>query len=103
MHAGYMRIICQPICLNLGLYIAVKYCRAMLLWCRSRRQMMMGMVSLGISVDCFFAAVEVAILKFALVKPNVLFAYGDLVPLQRSDYLVYVSLWRIKNSWEELL
>ena len=48
-----------------------------------------GLVSLGTSVDCSVAAVEVAKLKLAVVNPNVPFAYGDLVPLSVFDYLVY--------------
>lgn len=48
-----------------------------------------GMVSLGTSVDCSVAAIEVARLKIAVVNPNVPFAYGDLVPISVFDYLVY--------------
>ena len=48
-----------------------------------------GMVSLGTSVDCSVAALEVARLKIAVVNPNVPFAYGDLIPLNRFDHLVY--------------
>ncbi len=48
-----------------------------------------GFVSLGTSVDCSVAAIEVAKLKIAVVNPNVPFAYGDLVPLDAFDYLVY--------------
>lgn len=48
-----------------------------------------GYVSLGTSVDCSVAAIEVAKLKIAVVNPNVPFAYGDLVPLDAFDYLVY--------------
>jgi len=48
-----------------------------------------GMVSLGTSVDCSIAAIEVARLKIAVVNPNVPFAYGDLVPISAFDHLVY--------------
>lgn len=47
-----------------------------------------GMASLGTSVDCSVAAIEVAKTKIAVVNPNVPFAYGDLVPLSAFDYLV---------------
>ena len=47
------------------------------------------MVSLGTSVDCSVATIEVARLKIAVVNPNVPFAYGDLIPLSAFDHLVY--------------
>ena len=47
-----------------------------------------GMVSLGTSVDCSIAAIEVARVKIAIVNPHVPFAYGDLVPIGVFDYLV---------------
>lgn len=47
-----------------------------------------GMVSLGTSVDCSVAATEAAELKIAVVNPNVPFALGDLIDLDRFDYLV---------------
>ncbi len=47
-----------------------------------------GMVSLGTSVDCSVAALEVARLKVAVVNPHVPFAYGDLIPIDRFDALV---------------
>ena len=47
-----------------------------------------GMVSLGTSVDCSVAALEVARERIAVVNPNVPFAYGDLVPLERFTALV---------------
>lgn len=47
-----------------------------------------GMVSLGTSVDSSIAAIEVAKKAIAVVNPNVPFAYGDLVPLSRFDFLV---------------
>lgn len=48
-----------------------------------------GMVSLGTSVECSIAALEVARLKIAVVNPHVPFAYGDLVPIKVFDHLVY--------------
>lgn len=48
-----------------------------------------GFVSLGTSVDCSIAAIEVAKLKIAVVNPNVPFSYGELIPLDAFDYLVY--------------
>ena len=47
-----------------------------------------GMVSLGTSVDCSVAALEVARERIAVVNPNVPFAYGDLVPIDRFTALV---------------
>jgi len=47
-----------------------------------------GMVSLGTSVDCSVAAVESADLVIGVVNPNVPYAYGDLVSLEKFDYLV---------------
>ena len=48
-----------------------------------------GMVSLGTSIDCSLAAVEVAKKAIAVVNPNVPFAYGDLISADRCDCLVY--------------
>ena len=47
-----------------------------------------GMVSLGTSVDCSVAALEVARERIAVVNPNVPFAYGDLVPIETFTALV---------------
>ena len=47
-----------------------------------------GMVSLGTSVDCSVAALEVARERIAVVNPNVPFSYGDLIPLERFTALV---------------
>ena len=47
-----------------------------------------GMVSLGTSVDCSPAALEVARERIAVVNPAVPFAYGDLIPLERFTALV---------------
>lgn len=46
------------------------------------------MVSLGTSVDCSVAAIESAELVVGVVNPNVPYAYGDLVSLDKFDYLV---------------
>ena len=46
------------------------------------------MVSLGTSVDCSLAALEVSRERIAVVNPNVPFAYGDLIPLERFTALV---------------
>ena len=48
-----------------------------------------GMVSLGTSVDCSVAALEVARERIGVVNPNVPFAFGNLVPLDRFTALVY--------------
>lgn len=47
-----------------------------------------GRVSLGTSVDCSVAAIESAELVIGVVNPNVPFAYGDLISLDKFDYLV---------------
>ncbi len=47
-----------------------------------------GMVSLGTSVDCSVAALEMARERIGVVNPNVPFAYGDLIPLERFTALV---------------
>lgn len=47
-----------------------------------------GMVSLGTSVDCSVAAIESAELVIGVVNPNVPYAYGDLVSLDKFDCLV---------------
>jgi len=47
-----------------------------------------GMVSLGTSVDCSVAALEVARERIAVVNPCVPFAYGDLIPVERFTALV---------------
>ena len=47
-----------------------------------------GMVSLGTSVDCSIAALEVARERIAVVNPNVPFAYGNLIPLEHFTALV---------------
>lgn len=47
-----------------------------------------GMVSLGTSVDCSVAAIESAELVIGVVNPNVPYAYGDLINIDKFDYLV---------------
>jgi len=47
-----------------------------------------GMVSLGTSVDCSIAAIETADIVIGVVNPNVPFALGDLVSIDKFDYLV---------------
>lgn len=47
-----------------------------------------GMVSLGTSVDCSVAAIESAEVVIGVVNPNVPFAFGNLISLDRFDYLV---------------
>lgn len=47
-----------------------------------------GRVSLGTSVDCSIAAIESADLVIGVVNPNVPYALGDLVSLDKFDYLV---------------
>lgn len=47
-----------------------------------------GMVSLGTSVDCSPAAIDTADLVIGVVNPNVPFSYGELVSLDKFDYLV---------------
>ena len=48
-----------------------------------------GIVSLGTSVDCSVAALEVARLKIAVVNPNVPFSYGEPIPVDRFDAFVW--------------
>lgn len=47
-----------------------------------------GYVSLGTSVDCSVAAIETAEIVIGVVNPNVPFAYGDLISLDKFHYLV---------------
>ena len=47
-----------------------------------------GYVSLGTSVDCSVAAIETADVVIGVVNPNVPFAFGNLIPLDKFDYLV---------------
>jgi len=60
-----------------------------------------GMVSLGTSVDCTIAALEVARDRIAVVNPNVPFAYGDLIPLERFTALVKDDTPLITKTYAE--
>ena len=60
-----------------------------------------GMVSLGTSVDCSIAALEVARERIAVVNPNVPFAYGDLIPLERFTALVKDDSPLITKTYSE--
>jgi len=60
-----------------------------------------GMVSLGTSVDCSIAALEVARERIAVVNPHVPFAYGDLVPLERFTALVWDNTPLITKSYAQ--
>ena len=60
-----------------------------------------GMVSLGTSVDCSIAALEVARERIAVVNPNVPFAYGDLIPLERFTALVKDNSPLITKTYSE--
>lgn len=48
-----------------------------------------GCVSLGTSVDCSVAAIEYARIVIGVINPHVPFAYGNLIPLDKFDYLVH--------------
>ena len=60
-----------------------------------------GMVSLGTSVDCSVAALEVARERIAVVNPHVPFSYGDLIPLERFTALVRDDRPLITKSYVE--
>ena len=60
-----------------------------------------GMVSLGTSVDCSPAALEVARERIAVVNPNVPFAYGTLIPLERFTALVQDNLPLITKEYAQ--
>ena len=47
-----------------------------------------GRVSLGTSVDCSVAAIDSARVVIGVVNPNVPFSYGNLIALDKFDYLV---------------
>ena len=48
-----------------------------------------GMVSLGTSVECSVAALDVAKVRIGVVNPNVPFSYGEPIPLERFTALVH--------------
>jgi len=48
-----------------------------------------GMVSLGSSVDCSPAALEVARERIAVINPNVPFSYGESIPLEHFTAIVH--------------
>lgn len=60
-----------------------------------------GMVSLGTSVDCSVAAIESAQLVIGVMNPNVPFAHGDLVSLDKFDYLVQDDTPLVTASFAE--
>ena len=60
-----------------------------------------GMVSLGTSVDCSIAAIEVARNKIAVVNPNVPFSYGESIPVSAFDYLVYAETPLVTKDFAE--
>ena len=60
-----------------------------------------GMVSLGTSVDCSVAAIEVARERIAVVNPNVPFSYGNLIPLDRFTALVKDSTPLITKDYAQ--
>jgi len=60
-----------------------------------------GMVSLGTSVDCSVAALEVARERIGVVNPNVPFAGGSLVPVSRFTALVRDNRPLITKTYAE--
>ena len=60
-----------------------------------------GMVSLGTSVDCSIAAIEVARDKIAVVNPNVPFSYGELLPITAFNHLVYAETPLVTKDYVE--
>ena len=60
-----------------------------------------GMVSLGTSVDCSIAALEVARDRIAVVNPNVPFSYGESVSVDRFTALVYDDRPLITKEYAE--
>jgi len=60
-----------------------------------------GRVSLGTSVDCSVAAIECADIVIGVVNPNVPYALGDLIPLDKFDYLVQDDTPLVTASFAE--
>jgi acyl-CoA hydrolase len=60
-----------------------------------------GRVSLGTSVDCSPAALEVARERIGVVNPHVPYAYGDLIPLERFTALVYDDRPLFTKAYQE--
>lgn len=60
-----------------------------------------GMVSLGTSVDCSVAALEVARERIGVVNPNVPFAGGSLIPVSRFTALVHDNRPLITKTYAE--
>ena len=60
-----------------------------------------GMVSLGTSVDCSVAALEVARERIGVVNPNVPLAGGSLVPVSRFTALVHDNRPLITKTYAE--
>lgn len=60
-----------------------------------------GNVSLGTSTDCSVAAINSARIVIGVVNPNVPFAYGDLVSLDKFTYLVHDDTPLVTASFVE--
>ena len=60
-----------------------------------------GMVSLGTSVDCSVAALEVARERIGVVNPHVPFSYGNLIPVDRFTALVQDDRELITKTYAE--
>lgn len=60
-----------------------------------------GRVSLGTSVDCSYAAIECADIVIGVMNPNVPFAFGNLIPLEKFTYLVEDNAPLVTASFAE--
>ena len=60
-----------------------------------------GFVSLGTSVDCSVAALEVARERIGVVNPNVPYSYGALIPVERFTALVRDNRPLITKTYAE--